>query len=449
MARVLLWLAERRTMVRPRNKALRVEFAQRAVRELRRRHDSRLAAGLLVLGRASLLARSYPEAVEAAQEARTLAADDPLRVAQANRIVAEALRLRGRPAEGLEPGEAAVAGLREIDGQEAMAGLANALFTCGEVYIAIGRPADAVRSLREALEVHRALKTWRRHTVPDFIRAEADLAWALNQTREYEEALRVADRSADLTGTLTRLQPRVFRPIHAAALSAAAVAHHHLGHPESAIEAARRGVAAYRLVPTARTGLAGVLGTLADLLRLQGNDAEADRLDDEIISIYRALAENDPANGARRLYAALKARRDRERQAGDHRTALATEEEMLGATRLLVGDAPEHRPRLIKALGTLIRRLEPLDADETRRLADEAVSLARRPDTPGQASLLGRTLRWRAWLLREHDAEASRRDLDESIPLLRAAADDGDEDARADLASAERLRAALDDQPES
>jgi tetratricopeptide (TPR) repeat protein len=246
-------------------------------------------------------------------------------------------------------------------------GLARALTDLGLSLAAIGRPADAVAPLREAVGVARqgrAAESGRGR--PDLARALGNLAFGLAEARRPAEAIVIRQEVAGLLGELARDDPAAYRLPLAANCKDLALDLTDAGQHEEAIRAAEQAVGHFTELAAADPGkyvpwLAKSLSASARALARGGRAGEALAASQRAVDHIRPLLADSAADGPDLFDAYAEALRNLSADladAGRLGEAVAITEEAVGAHQRLAAYDPErYTPLLLRSLEILGERL--------------------------------------------------------------------------------------------
>lgn len=311
-----------------------------------------------------------------------------------------------RPVAGPAAGAAA--------GPGADARLAAAAYEAGVALREIGRPADAERQQRRAVDVLRRLATGDRRTAaqhrPPLAAALAALGVACADQGRSAEGLacaqeavallrRDAARPAGTAGEVPGLTPDLL-PDLAHALAELASVHVAHGDTAAALAADRESAELWRRIEartpgTCPAGLARALAGVARHLLVRGRAAEAAEPATESLALRRRLAGAEPDAYLGELADALEVAGRVHAARGDERAAAAHVEEAVEVLRIVAEENPgRYLPDLARTLQALgVARTGQGRGAEGVTLLREAVEVQRRlvADEPGRyaAALAG------------------------------------------------------------
>ncbi len=295
----------------------------------------------------------------------------------------------GREAEALQAIEEAVRVCRRLASAAPVLYnpfLAGALGNLGNSLAVMGRLEEALDAADESVQVYRqaASADPARHD-PNFATALRSLSGHLREMGRKTEAISPADEAAAISRRLATENPAAYEPDLAAALSTLSDGLHEGGRQADALEPGKEAVQVFRRLAEANPvvyepQLAGALSNLGTFLREMGRHAEAEETAEEAVEVFRRLAQANPAVYESDLAVALNSMSGSLSDVGRHAEAEETAEEAVEVFRRLAQANPTaYEPRHAMALSNLSIDLSKLGRwQEAIAPADEAVVLFRR-----------------------------------------------------------------------
>ncbi|GGN68503.1 hypothetical protein GCM10010112_32900 [Actinoplanes lobatus] len=306
---------------------------------------------------------------------RLRAAGDPATTAAVHADHAYRLSRAGRWTEALGAGEAAVALLRPLAGQDPgryLPELAIAVNNVGTFLSELGRREEALALGQEAVAIRRRLAGTDPAAVPALAGNLADVAARLAALDRREECLAPAAEAVDLLRGLAthRYELALALNNHGAFLADA-------GQWQAGLDLTEEAVGLLRDTSEHLPDLAMLLGNLGNRMSDTGRHTEALAPAAASTDLYRALADVNPARYRPDLALSLSNLAIKHAELGRWAEALPPSEEAVALYRELAGTNPDrYRPDLARALSNHSLRLTEIGRfGEAVAPAEEAVAL--------------------------------------------------------------------------
>lgn len=303
----------------------------------------------------------------------------------------------GRRAEALSAVEEAVEIRRRLVADDPVAhepGLALSLSALAHRLFDRGRRSEALSAIEKAVEIRRRLV--RENPVahePALAASLSSLGASLSDVGRRHEALAVTEEAVEILRRLTANDPAVYGPDLADTLSNLGNRLSAVGREAEAVSAIEEAVTAYRRLVAANPAayeadLALALSNLGPLLLKAGRQREAMSVTEEAVGVRRRLAEQNPAAYESDLAASLSNLGSLLSEAERWQEALAPEQEAVGIRRRLAEEDPAaHEPGLAVSLSNLgVQLLRVGRGQEALSVSEEAVEIRRRLAEDGPAA---------------------------------------------------------------
>ena len=291
----------------------------------------------------------------------------------------------GRPAEALPVIEEAITIRQELaaSSDRYRPDLANSLINLGVALFELGRLTEALAADREAAAIRQELAAGDPDRYrPDLAASLANLSLRLFALGRYSEALRVTEEAAAIRRELAAADPDRYRPDVALSLDALGIRFSALGRYSEALRVTEEAVAIHRELVTAdpdryRPDLAQSLGNLGVTFSELGRSAEALPFTEEALVIRRELAAASPGRWRPDLAVSLDNLGTTLLEQGRLAEALAAGQEGLTINRELAAANPDrYQPDLARSLSNTGAALFKLDRSaEALQVIEESAAI--------------------------------------------------------------------------